>query len=263
METMMQAWRISVVASALAAVICLGGPAAAQLEAARDEVERTTDQGAASQDRIDDISGDTEELVRNYRTILRQLEDLREYNRQREELIAAQEEEKESIRAQIERVKTIERDIVPLMTRMIEGLTRFVELDVPVRSEERARRVESLQALLTRSDVNIAEKFRLVLQAYQTENDYGRKIEAYKGAIELDGVTKEVDFLMIGRAAFFYQTLDQSETAIWSQDSRSWELLDSRFADQIRTAIDMANEFIPPELLILPIYGAQASNQAN
>lgn len=254
----MQFWRIPAILSVIAAVACFSGPAAAQIDAATDAVEQATDAGAASQRRIDSISDDTEELLRNYRSVLRQLEDLRAYNRQREELIAAQEAEEQSIRDQIERVKTIERDIVPLTERMIATIAEFVELDVPFNEEERSDRVTRLQGLMARPDVSIAEKFRVVLEAYQIENDYGRAIEAYKGMLRIDGkADREVDFLTIGRVGFYYQTLDQSETGIWNQEARRWDVLDASYAGPVRLAMDMAREYIPPELLILPMFGPQ------
>ncbi|MGF1455453.1 MAG: DUF3450 domain-containing protein [Alphaproteobacteria bacterium] len=255
----MQSWRISAILSVIAAVACLSGPAAAQIDAATNEVEQTTDQGAASQRRIDSISDDTDEVVRNYRSVLRQVDDLKAYNRQREELVAAQEAEKESIREQIERVKTIERDIVPLTERMIATIAEFVELDVPFNEEERSERIERLQNLMARPDVNIAEKFRVVLEAYQIENDYGRSIEAYQGILRVDGKPdREVDFLTIGRVGFYYQTLDRAETGIWNQEERRWDVLDASAAGPVRLAMDMAREYIPPELLILPMFGPQA-----
>ncbi len=259
METMMQAWRIPVIASAITAVVCLSGPAAAQLDEATDQVQGTTSDGAASQDRIDNISASTEELVRNYRAVLRRLSDLREYNGQLEGLIASQEEEKESIREQIERVRTIERDVVPLMLDMIDTIENFVEADTPFLIEERTDRVERLRNVMDRADVNISEKFRVVLEAYQIENDYGRTIEAYNGFLGEGDDAREVDFLMIGRAAFYYQTLDRAETAVWNASLNGgeggWQPLDDSYADEIRVAMDMAREFIPPELLILPMFG--------
>ncbi len=261
METMMQTWRIPAIAAAVAMFGCLSGPAVAQLDRARDTVNQTTNEGAASQRRIDAIDDETSELVRNYRSILRQVEDLQAYNQQRRELIEAQMAEMDSIREQIDRVKTIERDIVPLMQRMIEGLDMFVELDVPFRIAERRERVERLQSILSRSDVTIAEQFRLVLEAYQIENDYGRTIESYSAFLGEGDQRREVDFLMIGRAAFFYQTKNREETAVWNQARGEWVELPSRYNASVRTGMDMANEFIPPEILILPVFGPEEGGE--
>ncbi len=257
METIMQAWRIPAVAATVAAFGFLCGPAAAQLDEARDQVQETTEAGAQAQSQIDAVDDDREELERNYRSVIRRLEDLRAYNDQRRALIASQMAEMDSIREQIDRVKTIERDIVPLMSRMIEAVELFVQLDVPFLIEERSDRVERLRGLLTRSDVTLAEKFRLVLEAYQIENDYGRTIEAYSGEIGEGDGRRQVDFLMIGRVGFYYQTKDRLQTAIWNQQNREWEMLPQRYAGPVRTAMDMAQEFIPPEILVLPLYGPE------
>ena len=83
-------------------------------------------------------------------------------------------------------------------------------------------RIAFLRANLDRSDVSIAEKFRQVLEAYKIENEYGRKIDAYKGSIEIEGVERDVNFLRVGRISFLYQTTDTEMSGAWDQASRSW-----------------------------------------
>ena len=83
------------------------------------------------------------------------------------------------------------------MLKMIDALDQFVELDMPFLLEERRQRVAFLRTLLERSDVTVAEKFRRLLEAYEIENDYGRTIESYKGSLDVDGASREVDFLRI------------------------------------------------------------------
>ena len=61
-------------------------------------------------------------------------------------------------------------------------------------------------------DVNDAEKFRKVTEAYQIENDYGRTIEAYRGTVDINGNQQEVDFLRIGRISLSYQTVGGAVT---------------------------------------------------
>jgi len=240
-------------ASAGFLAVTFATPVQAQLNDAENAAEAAVDEGAASQERINSLDDQTEALLREYRVVVERLEAMREYNDQQERLIDAQIAEIASLETQIENVTTLQRDISPLITRMLDGLRVFVDLDVPFLPEERHERVERLTGLMDRADISIAEKFRRVLEAYQIENDYGRTIEAYVGTLDRDGEALELDFLKIGRVAFFYQTKDQSTTAIWNQDAGEWQELPDRFNGSVRTGINMAREVIPPEILILPV----------
>ena len=124
-------------------------------------------------------------------------------------------------------VTVIQRQMTPLVIRMIDGLEQFVELDVPFHIDERRQRIAFLRNNLDRSDVTVAEKFRQVLEAYKIENEYGRKIDAYKGSVEIDGVERDVNFFRVGRIALLYQTTDTEVSGAWDKASRSWVQLDS------------------------------------
>ncbi|MBW2693287.1 MAG: DUF3450 domain-containing protein, partial [Deltaproteobacteria bacterium] len=169
------------------------------------------DEGAKSQVRIDKISDDTDRLTAEYRVVLQRIDALRVYNKQVSDLIASQEEEMASLRRQIDDVELVGREVTPLMLGMLDAIENFVELDVPFQPDERAERIEGLHDVMVRADVTDAERYRRIVEAYQIENDFGRTIEAYQGELNLDGATRQVDFLRVGRVAFLYQTLDGSE----------------------------------------------------
>jgi len=240
-------------AGCFALALTLATPSFAQLGQAENEAERAIQEGAASQDRIDRLDDQTEEILRDYRVVVARLDDMREYNAQQERLINAQVAEIASLNNQMENVTGLRRDISPLITRMLEGLRVFVDLDVPFLADERNTRVERLTTLMEEPSISVAEKFRRVLEAYQIENDYGRTIEAYVASVDVDGEVLELDFLKIGRAAFFYQTKDQNRSAIWNSSTGQWDELPARFNGPVRTGISMAREIIPPEILILPV----------
>ena len=67
----------------------------------------------------------------------------------------------------IDNVTVIERQIGPLIERMIDNLDKFVSLDIPFLLKERQDRIAFLKDTLDRSDVAVSEKFSQVLQAYQ------------------------------------------------------------------------------------------------
>jgi hypothetical protein len=117
--------------------------------------------------------------------------------------------------------------------------------------------VTSLTDVLNRADVTAAEKFRVVMEAWQIENDYGRTIEAYTDTVELDGTTREVDVLRIGRVALLYQTPDGQVSASWDKNLNQWVEVDNGFRNAIRNGIRLARNQIGPDLLLLPIAAPQ------
>ena len=136
---------------------------------------------------------------------------------------------------------------------MIDGLERFVALDVPFLLDERTTRVENLTALLGRADVTAAEKFRVVMEAWQIENDYARTIFSYTDELTIDGTTREVDVLQIGRIALLYQTADGAQSGAWDQRNRTWVSVGNEFRNPIRQGIRLARNQVAPDLLLLPI----------
>jgi hypothetical protein len=226
---------------------------AQQLNQVLTQGERRIQLAQESQQRVDNVVNQTRSLADQYRQILREIEGLEVYNLLLERQVARQEDQKVQVLSSIDQVTVIQRQIVPLMDRMIAGLEQFVALDVPFLEEERKNRVQNLQSLLERQDVSVAEKFRRVMEAYQIENEYGRTIENYKGSLEVDGLVREVDFLRIGRVTLVYQTTDGQRQGVWDQQNGQWVALGSEYRNRIRQGLRVARRQIAPELLLLPV----------
>jgi hypothetical protein len=233
--------------------LLVSSAAAQQLNQVISQGEQRIRLAQESQQRVDNVVNQTRSLADQYRQILREIEGLEVYNTLLERQIARQADQKEQVRASIDQVTVIQRQIVPLMDRMIAGLEQFVALDVPFLEQERRARVERLQGLLERQDVSVAEKFRRVMEAYQIENEYGRTIEDYKGSLEIDGLVREVDFLRIGRVTLLYQTTDGQRQGVWDQRNGQWVELGSEYRNRVRQGLRVARRQIAPELLILPV----------
>ncbi len=245
-------------AVALAVALCAASPAAAtEFDEAVELRESGNAASAASQERVDAIADETEDLERAYSEVLRQSEALDVYNRQLAQLIESQNEELTSLQAQIDRVELVGRQITPLMLQMIEGLEAFIELDVPFLLEERRARAAALAELMGRSDVTEAEKYRRIMEAYQIENEYGRTIEAYEGELDLGGQTRAVNFLRLGRVSLIYQTLDGTEAGVWDRDAKTWTALGGDARIPIRQGLRIARKQAPPDLLHLPVPAAE------
>ena len=157
-------------------------------------------------------------------------------------------------------VTIIQRQITPLVIRMIDGLEEFVALDLPFHLQERGDRIAFLRNNLDRADVTTAEKFRQVLEAYKIEIEYGRKIDTYKDTITIEGVEREFNVLRVGRVALLYQTPDLAVSGHWNVATRSWEELDSaQYRSAIQNGIRMANKQAAIDLLMLPVAAPEST----
>jgi hypothetical protein len=211
-----------------------------------------------AQDQLDKIAEATRKRFDEYQTVLKEIESLKVYNGVLQSQVDDQEAQLADLRSSIENVTVVERQILPMMTRMIDGLEAFIKLDAPFYKEQRLAGVAELRDLLKRADVTTAEQFRKVMEAWQIEDDYGRFPETYTDEVEIDGVTRTVDFLKIGRVALYYVTPNNSLAGVWNQSTRDWDLLGSQDGEAIREAIltvnNMAKNGTPPETLtMLPV----------
>lgn len=212
-----------------------------------------------SQQKIDQLSDQTRSMLDAYRQVTRQAETLKQYNAHLKQLLDSQEKEKLSMQQQLQDIQVTQREVVPLMTRMLDTLDKFIKLDSPFLPTERQERITQLKDMVVQANVTDAEKFRRILEAYQVENDYGYTIEAYRGELELKGAMNTVDFFRLGRVALFYQTLDGSETGSWSRESKQWTILDSSYRNPVRNGLRMARKETAPDLISLPLPTAEAA----
>ena len=207
----------------------------------------------SSQEKITDLSVETQELLGEYRLVLQQIDRLIAYNDYVERLITDQEEQIVNINRQLQDFALIERGIVPLMLESIETLDRFIDLDVPFLLEERKDRVNRLRVIMNESDITVSEKFRQIMDAYQIETSFGSDIEAYTGFLDINGESRQVDFLRIGRTSLTYQTPDQKETGFWNKQTQQWENLPRKYTDYVKEGLRIAKKQITPDLIQLPV----------
>ncbi|MBV1920828.1 MAG: DUF3450 domain-containing protein, partial [Pseudomonadales bacterium] len=156
--------------------------------------------------------------------------------------------------ASITEVASIERQMTPLVVKMVKSLGDFIDLDMPFHMTERRERLSTIEENLVAADINVAEKFRQIIEAYQIENEYGRKVDSYQDIAIIEGVGYEVDVLRVGRIALVSQTKDTSITAAWDNDKKLWQRLDnSVYRNAVREGLKMANKQAPIGMLVLPI----------
>jgi len=211
-----------------------------------------------SQERINNIVEGTRSLEDQYRAINKEIDGLKVYNRLMRAQVQGQQATLDDIALSMDRVDVINRQIFPLMERMIDGLEQSIQLDIPFLMAERTARTYDLKDIMERSDVSVAEKFRKVMEAYQIENDFGNSSEYYQESLTIEGETRSYNMLRIGRIGLYYQSDDAKITGRWNNATRSWEADDSA-RNEVRKGLRMARQLIAPELIVIPVQAAEGS----
>lgn len=230
---------------------------ARELDRAVELTTKANVNSVKSQDKIDKYVNKKEKLYNTYRVLSYELKSLNNYNAELQEIVVSQNNEKESIFKQIDQIDETKRDILPLIKNMLLSLEELIQNDTPFLYEERTKRVSRLKKLIKMSDISIASKYRAVIEAYEIENEYSRTIETYNNILEYDGLTKSVKFLRIGRISLYYVTEDNSECAIWDNETKDWYILDNSYSIKLNSAIKIASKKGVPNLLNLPMFVAK------
>jgi len=126
----------------------------------------------------------------------------------------------------------------------------LVESDVPFRLEERRLRVADMGDLLDSADVTTSEKYRRLIELYQSELEYGRRTEAYRGTLPDN---QQVDFLRVGRTLLLYQSVDGTVTGWWNPQTRSYETISDEYRLAVQEGLAIAANQRAPDLVKLPV----------
>jgi len=208
-----------------------------------------------SQERINEIVGDTDKLIGQYKNVLKTVDGLKVYNAQMERSIERQMQAMEELTENIKNVTDVKRQVEPLLVRMIDGLEQFIRNDLPFQLEERLAGLDRVKDLMTNPDVDSSERFRSVFELYQIENDYGRVFQSYQQTMDVNGQERIVDMLMVGRVALLYQTTDGTVSGAYNKETKQFEVVDeATYRKSITSAIRVANaQEAADKILILPI----------
>ncbi len=242
-------------ASVLAAVaLFFGGICSAdQLDEVHKINKDRTKKAQVSQVRVDKLNDERLKLLDEYKAVNKIIDGLRVYNSQLETQISAQLRRLDELEESINQATVIKRQITPLMHRMYDGLEQFVSLDVPFHKQEREDRLQFISDALDNPDIPDSEKFRQVLEGYQIESEYGRKLDAYSDTVDISGAEVNVNVLRIGRIALVAQTKDEKITMAWDNEQRQWIELPAAYRNPVRQGIRIARKQATVDIMMLPI----------
>jgi hypothetical protein len=251
--------RKSLVASALFGAFALASTSVAadplvELQKAGQQNIRAAVQ---SQEKINNIFDQSQELLAEYRQLVEQTENLKVYNDHVAKLVADQNASLASFDKQIGTIEGTKQGIVPLMYRMVDTLEAFIKADMPIDLNNRLARIERLRSVLGNSAVNTSEMYRLVIEAYQIEKDLGTALVTYTDKLAVDGGEITVNYVYVGRVALLAQSLDEKQAWMFNRTTGQWEALGQEYLESTKLAIRVAGKQAAPELLKLPVLAAE------
>ncbi len=244
-----EAVRQALFAAGLAVLAPCANAQSTALDSAIGTVEQTQRTSAQSQQRVDRLDDQTRQMLERYRAALWQAQQLKVYAAQIDELAKSQSQDRESLQRQISEMERVERELLPLMLRMIDSLESFIKLDLPFLRAERQARVGDLRRLMSDPDTGTAEKFRRILEAYRIEVEYGNSLGGER--VEIEG--RLMDQLHVGRTALFALALDADLALRWDAVGARWLPLESRHIGALREGLRIARETAAAGLLVLPM----------
>ena len=229
-----------------------------QIQPLLDIGEQRQNSEQVSQTKIDSMDDDTSLIVNEYKTVSKQIEGLRVYNAQMRKQIERQEERLKEIDKTMKEAQVMQRQIPPFTRRMLAGIEKSIELDMPFHLAERKERIAFANAAIDNPTVSPAEGLRQVLETFNVEMEYGRKLDNYKDTIEIESQQREVNVLRVGRLALVYQSSDESLTGAWDNDTDEWVPLDNSYRNPTRKGLKIANRLATVDMLELPIQNPEA-----
>jgi alkylated DNA repair dioxygenase AlkB len=236
----------SVLAAALLAGLAV--PAQAQFREALDTGEQATRRAEQVQEQINQLDDQRSDMVREYRTLLQRRDAAELFAKQQELVVQSQREEIASLGS----IDDITAQTVPMLLGMIEDLKLFVAADLPFKKEERAMRLEALDAVMAQPNVSTAEQYRLIMEAYSAEMEYGRTIDTWQEEITIDGNPTTVDMFLYGRVALVYLA-PNGKAARYDRATGEWAPLPNSYADDVRQAIRVAQGKAQQVVLFAPV----------
>jgi hypothetical protein len=237
----------------LLALLVLSRVHGAELKDGLDVVSETNRSAGKSQEKIDQLSRETQGMLEEYRKLLDGSEYQADYTRELEELDRTQRTQIQGLQEQIAQARITRQRIVPLMRSMADALEKFVVLDLPFQHEQRIGAVLQLKQRLNQPGLSVSARFRLLLEAYQLEQDYGGNIAAWRGPLQFQGEELSVEFLRLGRVALYFQSLDGEVSGYWNASDDGWMTLAPEYNRDLGQALRSAKNLTAPQLLQLPM----------
>ena len=128
-----------------------------QIQPLLDVSEQRQQSEQVSQTKIDSMDDDTSLIVNEYKTVTKQIEGLKVYNAQMRMQIERQEARLKEIDKTMKEAQVMQRQIPPFTRRLLAGIEKSIELDMPFHLAERKERIAFAKAAIDNPTVSPAE----------------------------------------------------------------------------------------------------------
>jgi hypothetical protein len=234
----------------LAASLAAG---AATLEDNVKAMQATNAEAGAAQKDIINLQAETQSMVDEYKRLTQTVDYQDQYTQEITDRLKVQDKELASLREQLASRQITQQRIVPLMRSMGDSLEQFVALDLPFHQEERLARVMKVKQQLASTSVPLQDQYRALLEAFQQELEFGRGIEAWRGELKLGEENLTVEYLRLGRTAFYFQSMDGERSGYWDRAYKQWVEVPREYGEDIKHGLRIARNQQAPQLLALPM----------
>jgi hypothetical protein len=235
-----------VLATALAA-------GAATLEENVKAMQATNAEAGAAQKNIINLQNETQSMMEEHKRLTQTVDYQDQYTQEITDRLAVQDKELASLREQLASRQITQQRIVPLMRSMGDALEQFVALDLPFHQEERLARVIKVKQQLSSTSIPLQDQYRALLEAFQQELEFGRGIEAWRGELKLGEENLTVEYLRLGRTAFYFQSMDGARSGYWDRAYKQWVEVPREYSEDIKHGLRIARNQQAPQLLALPM----------
>ncbi len=251
--------QIAVVLFSACLLLALAGDTSAVPTAATVEREarQTVDTQRQSQKIVDAWSVQRGQLADRAEALQKELKLLERQRQKAEAYLASQQAKVAELQRRLAEIARIREGLEPLLDQTLARLQDFVAADLPFLSAERAQRLADLKGVLDDYDASLSKKTRRLLEALAIEARYGARVAVSEAELELDGGTRRVKLLRLGRLGLF--ALDSQGRKAWRYDpaSKKFVALDGH-ARELNQAAEIAQRRRVVSLVELPVGKAPA-----
>ena len=226
---------------------------AATLEENVKAMQATNAEAGAAQKNIINLQNETQSMMDEYKRLTQTVDYQDQYTQEITDRLAVQDKDLASLRLQLASRQITQQRIVPLMRSMGDALEQFVALDLPFHQEERLARVIKVKQQLSSTTIPLQDQYRALLEAFQQELEFGRGIEAWRGELKLGEENLTVEYLRLGRTAFYFQSMDGARSGYWDRAYKQWVEVPREYSEDIKHGLRIARNQQAPQLLALPM----------